>query len=132
MKGNGFRALAVALLLALVAIPMTGCFREVLYGNWDLQYTSKVDGSDESKPPSSVVMTLMDDGTVLLYGSPFGTFTRDRDNFTLTIAGDDGEEEAYMTGGWEDNGSNLTIYPDGQDLRYVFAKVAANTEAPAE
>lgn len=129
MKNNMKRILSAALLVMMVVLPLTGCFRDVLYGNWSLAYTSNVDGTNQSKPPIAVAMTLEKDGTCLLYGSYFGTFTMDRDEFTLTMGDEPGDTSGgAITGAWEMLGSNLVLYPDSDDIMYVFNKVEATAE----
>lgn len=119
-----------ALLVIFMAVTLTGCFQAVLFGHWKLKSTSKTDGTGMSEPPFSVVMTLEKDGKMLLYGSEFGSFSLDRNNFTLNIKGENGEDPTAMTGGWEISGSELIIYPDGQDMRYIFGKIAAENANP--
>lgn len=120
---------ATILVVLMVSMIFTGCANQVLYGKWRLYKVGDPETMQGQDPMFPVSITLNKDGTVDMLDSPFGEFTKNRQEFEFKQTSDSDEEDKMeMTGGWEmkktQTGVELYIYPDDQQVYYVFQRLA--------
>jgi len=110
---------AVLLLLATLAMTLSGCAYDVLYGEWNLEGTELQDGSNLEPYPIAMKLELTRDGGAYMYDTLFGEFKRDGYRFELTTLST-GE---VIKGSWTLVDNYLLIYPDDTELVYRFVAI---------
>ena len=122
-----YKLLALVLAFAAAAFIFSGCANKVLYGTWQVTETINAETGESQEPmfANMMVFTINRDGTVMFADNVFGTYEKDRNEFTFTYAADEGEEETTVSGAWELLGTDLYIYDEDQP--YIYHLVAVTT-----
>ncbi len=125
-----YKLLALVLALAATAVIFSGCANKVLYGTWQLKETISVETGESQEPmfANMMVFTINRDGTVTFADDVFGTYEKDRNEFTFTYSVDEGEEATVVSGAWELLGTDLYIYDDSQPYTYHLVAVKPTDE----
>ena len=125
-----YRLLALVLALAATAVIFSGCANKVLYGTWQVKETINVETGESQEPmfANMMVFTINRDGTVMFAGDVFGTYEKDRNEFTFTYTVDEGEEAQTVSGAWELLGTDLYIYDEDQPVAYHLVAVKTTDE----
>jgi hypothetical protein len=111
--------------LAVIVVAFSGCANKVLYGTWQLKETINSETGESQEPMfgNMMVFTINKDGTVTFIDDVFGTYEKDRNEFTFTYTADEGEEAQTVSGAWELLGTDLYIYDDSQPYTYHLVAV---------
>lgn len=119
---------ATIVVVLMVGMIFTGCANEVLYGKWRVAQVGDPETMQGQEPMFPITIAINKDGTIDMLDSPFGEFTKDRQQFEFKQTSDVGDDKMEITGAWElkktNTGIELYIFPDEQKVYYVLQRLA--------